>query len=267
MHSRIARASLLTMLFGVLIPDADANATARFGTYCAEDFENSWRDSLPYSWDRCAGFNNELDDTDTKAFYYNLVGKEYYLEQYGDHQPNNDSADDVDLLFINTHGGAWTSPMTSTLVMWNQNQRAYSTDMRLGDSAWWGGGLAVLATYACETLKMSDGNLVNRLAPMLRGGLKIALGSHDTLNSGVTTDECGEDFADNLQGSSSFKSAWKSALEDWATDQDIAIVSTGANSSDCVSRKDNMKWQNYGGYDFIRDDNIGYTCWTWWDNE
>lgn len=252
------------LVFGATI--TDAQAVARFGAYCTESYENNWRDTLPYSWSRCNGFSNELDDTDTKVFYYNLEGKEYYLESYGDHQPNNDSADDVDLLFINTHGGAWTDPMTSTLTMWNQDMRAYSTDMRLGDSAWWGGGLAVLATYACETLKMNDGNLVNRLAPMLRGGLKMALGSHDKLYSGSTTDECGEDFADDLQSSMTFKNSWKSALSDWYTAQDVAVVATGTNSSDCTSRMDNMKWQNYGGYPFIRDNSIGYTCWSWWDN-
>jgi len=239
---------------------------ARFGTYCAETFENKWKPTLPQSWNRCAWFNDELDDTDQKVFYFNLANKKYYLERFGDHQADLKSADDVDLLFINTHGGAWTNPMTSTLTMWNQDKRAFSSEMRLGDSAWWGGGLAVLATYACETLKHSDGNLVRRLAPMLRGGLKIALGSHDELWSSRTSNEVGEDFADNLQHRYSFKNAWKDALSDWHHDQDVTVVSTGKNAADCTSRKDNMKWQNYGSYPFIRDNSIGYTCWTWWNN-
>lgn len=243
-----------------------ASATARFGTYCTEGFEGGWRDTLPESWNRCAWFNNELDDTDTKVFYFDLSNKEYYLEANGDHQADNKSADDVDLLFINTHGGAWTSPMTSTLAMWNQNTRAYTTDMRLGDSATWGGGLAILATYACETLKNSDGNLWNRLAPMFRGGLKIALGSHDTLYSSSYTNECGEDFADNMQGSQTLKSAWSDALSDWWEDQDVAVTATGTNSTDCASRRDNMKWQNYGGYGFLRDNSIGYVCWATWND-
>jgi hypothetical protein len=244
-----------------------ASATARFGTYCQQDYENNWRPEAVETWNRCAGFNNKLDDTDTKVFYFDLSNKKYYLEASGDHQADNKSADDVDLLFINTHGGAWTSPMTSVLTMWNQNTRAYTKDMRLGDSATWGGGLAILAAYACETLKNSDGNLWSRLGPMFRGGLKIALGSHDTLVGSAQTNMCGAYFAANLQSGQTFKRAWLDALShDWWEAQDIAVTATGANASDCASRRDNMKWQNYGGYGFLRDNAIGYVCWTTWDD-
>jgi len=243
-----------------------AEAAARFGTYCQQDFQNGWQVTTPYTWARCSAFNNELATTDFKIFYFNLSNKKYYLERFGDHQPGLDSADDVDLLFINTHGGAFTNPVTAAYAMYEQGQLAFSTEMRLGDSAWWGGGLAVLATYSCKTLKVDDNSLVARWAPALRGGLKMILGSHDLVWDSSTTDEVGEDFADDIQHQMSFKSAWSSALSDWSVDQDVAVVATGANAGDCWSRMDNMKWQNYGGYPFLRDGNIGYTCWTWWDN-
>ena len=49
-------------------------SAARFGTMCQENYQNGWQHTLPYVWERCAYFNNELDDTDTKVFYYSLVG-------------------------------------------------------------------------------------------------------------------------------------------------------------------------------------------------
>jgi hypothetical protein len=41
----------------------------------------------------------------------------------------------------------------------------------------------------------------------------MALGSQDKLYDGVTTNECGEDFADNLQDGDSIKWAWLTAME------------------------------------------------------
>jgi hypothetical protein len=241
-----------------------ASVGARFGTWCQQSYQNGWQATLPEAWNTCAWFNNELDDTDQKIFYYDLSNKAYYWHATGDHQPANDSADDVDLLFVGTHGGVTSSD--AIYAMWNQGQFAYSSQMRLGDSAWWGGGLAIQATYSCKTLKSNDNLLVTRWANALRGGLKIMLGSHDIVWYGTTTNEVGEDFADNLQSSQAIKMAWRDGLSDWYQDQDVSVVATGTNSSNCWSRMDNMKWQNYGSYPFIRDNSIGYTCWYWWDN-
>lgn len=207
---------------------------------------------------------NKLDNTDESAFYFNLHDKKFYLERYGDHQPDLKSADNVDLLFILTHGGAWST--TSTLCMWNKHTRAFTSEMRLGDSAIGGGGLSILATYACNTLKSSDNLLWTRLGPMFSGRLRIALGSHDKLYSGTYTNECGEDFAEDIQSGMTLKSAWKSALSDWWEDQDVAVVATGSSTSHCHWRKDTMKWQNYKNYRVLRDSSIAYWCSTTWDN-
>lgn len=239
---------------------------ARFGSYQQGSFQNGWRGTIPQAATRTTWFNNELDDTDQKIFSFNLTNKKYFLERYGDHQPDNMAPDDVDLLWINTHGGAWTNPTTSTFAMWEQSTSAYTTEMRLGDSATWGGGLSVLVAYACEILKNSDGHLGERLSPMFAGGLKIALGSHDTLYDDATTNESGEDFADNIQHHYSFKFAWYDALTDWKTDNDVAVVASGTNPSDCYRRKDDLNWQNYGGFSFLRNGDMAYLCWTTWDN-
>jgi len=149
-------------------------SAARFGTYCQGAFQNDWVAPLSEIPTTCGWFNDELDDTDQKVFYYNLVGKKPYLESGGDHQPNNDSADDVDLLFIDTHGGVGISGGNhfAGMAMWNQNTDAISTNMRLGDSAWWGGGLAILAAYACHQLQ-HDNYTWNRWHTAIEGGPKF----------------------------------------------------------------------------------------------
>ena len=65
-----------------------------------------------------------------------------------------------------------------------------------------------------ETLTSGDRAPVSStLCNTFRGGLRMALGSQDKLYDGVTTNECGEDFADNLQDGDSIKWAWLTAME------------------------------------------------------
>src|SRR6266567_488403 len=65
---------LVVIMLSSMFVTTKTYAAARFGTRCQSDYQNSWQESLPYQWKRCAGFNNELDDTDTKVFYFNLQG-------------------------------------------------------------------------------------------------------------------------------------------------------------------------------------------------
>ena len=235
-----------------------AFATARFGTGCQKEYQNGWLATLDYNWDRCGWFNNELDDTDTKVFYYNLHGAKWWWEQGGDQL----TLDNVNLFYALTHGGAWAD--RSVWAMWDQNQLAESINMRLGDESY---GLSILATYSCETLKFSDDKMWTRMGPIFRGGLRIAVGSHDKLYDSYTTDEVGEDFADNLQGSNTIKWSWKDAVSDWSADQDATVMATGTNRADCENRRDNMKWQNYSsGYPRLRDGQIGWYCYWYWNN-
>jgi hypothetical protein len=235
---------------------------ARFATYCQESFQNGWQETLSYANERCSMFRSQLNNTDTDVFYFNLNGAKPFIEQGGDHQPDLKAIDDVDLMYMMTHGGATTTDARWT--MWNDSTRAMSSNMRLGDSAWWGGGLAIYAQYSCKTMKSLDNLLVNRWGPVLRGGLKLVLGSHDILWDGERTDECGEAFAENIQYQQSFRTAWRDALYDTFLFQDIAVMATGTDSSNCSSRKNNMKWQNFGSHPFIRDGSIGITCWEQW---
>lgn len=232
-------------------------AKARFGTGCQKEYQNGWQDTLSYSWNRCGWFNDELDDTDTKVFYYNLHNAKWWWEEGGD----AGTLDNVNLFYASTHGGAWGD--ISVWAMWDQNLLADSSRMRLGNNSY---GLSILATYSCETLKFNDGKMWTRMGSIFRGGLRIAVGSHDKLYDGITTDETGEDFADNLQKGHSIKWSWKDGVSDWATSQDATVMATGTNQANCESRRDNMTWQNYTSYPRLRDGAIGYYCGWYWDN-
>jgi hypothetical protein len=236
----------------------------RFGSWCTRSYQNNWQVEQPQAWDLCGGFVSQMDVTAAKVFYFDLNNKKFFWEKDGDHQAANNSADDVDLLWVATHGGVDST--TAVYAMWNDDVTANSSAMRLGDSATWGGGLAILATYACDVLTNSDNKLVQRWAPALRGGLKMVLGSHATLNGGDTTDDCGANFADLLQHGYSVRTSWRDGMIDWYVDQDPAIMATGSTCSDCTNRRDGMTWANFGNFPFIRDNNIGCTCWWTWDN-
>jgi len=158
---------------------------ARFGTMCQKDFQNGWQTSISEAWNHCGWFNNQLDNTDQKIFYYNLVGGKAQWENGGD----QGALDNVNLFYNNTHGGATTTD--AVWAMWDVGTRAVSSSMRLGDEAF---GLSIFATYSCLTMKHSDAAFWTRWDDIFRGGLRIAVGSHDTVFNGTTTNETGENL-------------------------------------------------------------------------
>ncbi len=254
----------LAMAAGLLAILAAAPAEAGyFGTACQEEFEDSDLGSLFWVWERCARFNAELDDTDTKRFYYNLTGDNWWLQDTS-LDPNaydGGTLDNVDLFYINTHGGA--GEVSSTWAMYDDDMRAYSFLMRLGDEA---RRQSIFASYSCETLKVSDGRAWTRLGSMVDGGLRYLAGSHDTLYDSPSTEEVGEEFADNLQHGYTFRNAWKSGNTDWATNQDLIVIATGAGSANCNNRRDTMKWNNYHTYPRLQDGAATWMCWFYWNN-
>lgn len=236
----------------------DVRSQAHFGTRCQADYQNNWRTTLPYSWDRCGWFNDELDDTDIFDYYWNLHGaRTRYSSCDG---CAGVGADTVSLLYTNTHGGAINST-DARLAMWDDSVRARSNtdNWRLGDESI---RLSIMANYACETLTAGDssGEMIDRWRNTFRGGLRMALGSHDKLYDGPTTNECGEDFADNLQDGDSIKWAWFDGNGDWYCDQDVKVLATGTGESNCASRRNNMRWQNFGTFQRLRDNSVNWFC-------
>ncbi|HEV3469232.1 MAG TPA: DUF6345 domain-containing protein [Pyrinomonadaceae bacterium] len=267
-----ACAVLGAALAGALLvgPD-DARAVARFGTRCQADFQidwedtppSMWQDYLPYMWERCQWFVDELNDTDTSVFYFNLTNSK---SRYSTCDSCGTGVDDVALMYTGTHGGAYESPNV-LLAMWEQDVFALSvTDgWRYGDEAT---RCSIFAQYACETLTAGDsvGQMIDRWRGTFRGGLRMALGSHGTLWDSVTTNECGEDFADDLQAGKTLKWAWFDGNDDAYSDQDVKVLATGTGSSDsaaksnCKIRRDWMMWQNFGDWPRLRDGDVDWFC-------
>jgi hypothetical protein len=247
---------LLSIVSIGIISSMEAFASS-FGTYCQREFQNNWQITLRYMWDRCGGFVDELDDTDSKLFYFNLHGVKWRWEQAGD----QDRLDNVDLFYGGTHTNGWETQVV--YAMGDQNQLVGSDNMRLGDEAT---GLSIFSIWGCYTLKFDDNRLWVRMGPIMRGGLRYATGSHGLMDDGWTTDEQGEDYADNLQKGLTIKYAWKDGNADWASDQDVAVMATGTDKANCESRPDGMKWRNFRSYPRLADGRIGWYCYWYWNN-
>ena len=259
--SRAASAALSSLLF-VGTFTAPVAAQARFGALCQADFQNGWQNTVPYVWNRCAWFMDELDDTDTRAFYWNLHGARSFFSSC--ETCSGVGADTLRLLYVSTHGSA-KALGDARLNMWDQNVSALSTTdgWRYGDG---NPPLGFLSLYACETLNDDDGNIWGRWGGTFRGGLIMVMGSQDILNDSLTTDETGEDFADDLQKGKSARWAWFDGNGDWDVDQDVKVMATGSSASghdagaDCAFRRDTVTWQNAHQYARWRDGQIGSWC-------
>jgi len=233
-----------------------ASPGARFGTLCQSDYSGSWLHTLPSAWDLCANFNDELSSTDTQAFYWNLHGKKPYLETAND----QDLAETVDLLFMGTHGGAF-DPTYAAYAMWDYQVNAVTKNMSLGNEAH---GLSILSTYSCDTLYNGDNKQIARWSPALGGGLRYVTGAWDLVWFGWTTDDVGEDYADDLQDGYTLRNAWADGTWDWYATNHPAVLATGTSESNCVSRKMNMKWTNYDAYSRLTTGSINWYCSTMW---
>ncbi len=260
--SRAGCAALLSVLAFASLR-GEAAAQVPFGAYCQQNFENSWQNNVNYVFRRCGWFMDELDDTDTRAFYFNMVDAKPFFSSC---DTCSGAVDTVRLVYASTHGSAKGSA-DAMLAMWNQNMWALTkTDSwRLGDGT--PEPLGFLALYACETLNNDDNNIWGRWGSAFSGGLLMALGSQDTLNDALTTDETGEDFADNLQKGKSAKWAWFDGNGDWDVDQDVAVMATGSSatgahnaSADCGFRRDTLTWQNAHQYALWRDGQAEWWC-------
>ena len=248
-------------------PDATADAVVvknTFGVHATDAYEANWQSSLAgYQWEMTDRFVSKLATTDTSKFYYNLQGKAYYWHDTGDQAVN--SLEDVDLFFTTTHGGLRddSSGASNALwAMWNNGSLVWSRQMRLGDELT---GLSIFAQVSCETLHTADGRIWERWAPVFAGGLRVALGSHYLLANSSTKKPVGENFATYLQAGYKLGDAWYWALSSPSTADDIAVLYSGTDATDCGNRY-NMTWRTFKNYPRRRDASVGYLCWWQWDD-
>jgi hypothetical protein len=234
-----------------------------FGLYATDYYQNNWDNNFCdssgcYGWATTNGFGNRFDDFNTKLFSWGLGGTKSYLEDTNDHL----TSDAVDVLWLFTHGEALDAA-NSLWRMWDSQQNAVSTSMRLGDEA---RGLKIFASFACGVMKYSDGMFWARLGSIFRGGLKYMVGSHDLIYWGWTMDESGRDFAANLHGSQGIHNAWKNAMSDWWHANDVTAAATGTSIQDCWNRHHSYDHYLSNTFPVLRDGMITHYCYYSWDN-
>lgn len=234
-----------------------ALTTATFGTHSTVDYQNTWQVSLTGSDTAVSRMNSALGST---SFWYNMVGKQFYWYDAGDHYPQ--SLDTVDMFVEFTHGGITATD--AEWAMWDQSVIAYSSQMRLGDDSL---GMSIFTQVSCETLA-ADANTWTRWSPIFKGGLRMALGSGNLFywNSGKY--DTLKVFAQYLTAGNTFKTSWPAGwMVNDSHDEDVAIMTTGnynGGSSDCATRRDNMTWSNFTSYPRLQDANAAYWCgWAW----
>jgi hypothetical protein len=251
----------LAAFLAILLAAEPSWAKARFGARCQSQFQGDWQKPLTYAYERCSWFVDELDDTDTRVFYQDLKSAR---NRFSSCDHCSAGVDTVRLLYVHTHGGV--KGVDARLAMQENDSlaRSSSDGWRFGDEAT---RVAFFAQYACKTLSDGDDEMWSRWRKAFRGGLLLALGSHDKLWDGVTTNETGEDFADDLQDGKTVKWAWFDGNGDWWSDQDVKIVATGSDESpfskfECVLRRDALTWQNFTSAVFPRwrDDDVDRWC-------
>jgi hypothetical protein len=149
--------------------------------------------------------------------------------------------------------------------MYDVGEWAFSSNMSLGNEL---RGTSVFATYAGYTMKV-DAYTWNRWDSVFGGGLRMALGSHGALYSGVAEYDVGDVFAQYLNAGYTFKTAWAAAFDLTPyNNQDVAVMATGTSSSNCTTRRDNLSWDNfsYSSYPRLNSSSIGAWCGWTWDN-
>jgi len=231
---------------------SSVQAAGLAGVACQQTFENDWADELNRQYEMC---HNLVKAIGNVQFYWNLVNAKPYIEDTQDYH----EADSVDLFFIGTHGGVEGD--RAVWGMWNDWSLAESQEMRLGDD---NRRLSIFSSYACYTMKLD--NLTSRYRNIMRGGLRFATGSHDTVWTGWTLTDVGEDYANNLKDGDSIRYAWKDGISDWYKDQDAAVLTTGRTSEDCNNRLSRMTWKNYTSFPRLPDNSSVWYCWTYWSD-
>lgn len=262
---RLALAAILPVAAWIGVPQRAAGADhARMmvGTRCQQEYQNNWQVDVGDSdvWRRCGNFNNQITQTDSLEFYFNLHGAKPVLEKTNDGCGTGcGAADSVDFLYMNMHGGSNAS--SAFLDMWDQNSRAFTSNMRLGDNS---RQLMVLATFGCTTLKLDDGNanIVARWVSPFSGGLVMTTGGHGNLYSG--NDQSSIEFASRMQDGQPIGLSWLEST--WYADNanTPTFMNTGRDANDCWNRSQ-VNLPALFGTPILRDSAIGYFCWASWN--
>ena len=177
---------------------------------------------LTYTFNRANGFDGGMRNAGhARNFYW--ANTDCWETDVRDTDQGGDDrtyADNVDLFWIETHGNHESDGQARMLFDTpQQNWRTYSGQWQLGENwnAEW------VMAYSCKTVDRNNvGGLWNVFA-----GLHIYCGAYDNMYDGVTTDECGEDVADNLTDGDAVSEAWIDGVSDWWVDNHPITVCVG----------------------------------------
>jgi uncharacterized protein DUF6345 len=237
----------------VMMPAAEAG---EFGTRCQRTYENGWLPTLDYQYDRCAGFNDRMDDNNTKLFYFQLNGGGGFT--FSDGSVPAGGVDTVDIFYVATHGDVTNAD--ARLALKPQNTFSLSSNWRFGDNS---NQIAIFSQYVCATLQI-DSKAFGRWVNPFKGGLYLATGSHGVVYDGWPTDDTGEDYADNLTHGMTVKWAWFDGNWDGYADQDVAIYASSSGPlGECSLRRDFMTGQNINSFPRFRDGSMNRICAAW----
>jgi hypothetical protein len=201
---------------------------ATFGIHGIRYFGNaraagvSTAGDLTYTFNRANGLDEGLRDAGhARGFYWaNTDCWENDLRDTDQGGDDRNWVDNVDLFWIETHGNRTADGQARMLFDTKQkNWRTFSGTWQLGENwnAEW------VMAYSCKTVNRDKvAGLWNAFA-----GLHVYCGAYDNMYDGVTTDECGEDVADNLTDGDPVSEAWIDGVSDWAVDNHPVTVCVG----------------------------------------
>jgi hypothetical protein len=205
---------------------------ASFGVEAIRHFGNARSNGvssaadLTYTFNRSNGFDRELRSAGhARSFYFaDQNCWENDLEDTGSGGDDLNFADDVDLFWIETHGNHTADGQARLLYDVPQDQwRTFSGTWELGEqwNAEW------IMAYSCDTAALPTiTGLWNIFA-----GLHLYCGAWSEMWDGITTDECGEDVADNLTDGDTVSEAWIDGVSDWYFDNHPVVVGPGTRAA------------------------------------
>jgi len=179
-------------------------------------------DDLSYTFNRANGFDSKLRAHGHQRQFY-WANTDCWETDIRDSDGGGDDrsyVDNVDLFWIETHGNHTADGQA--LMIYDTPQTGwftYSGQWQLGENwnAEW------VMAFSCKTVDRGNvGGLWNIFA-----GMHIFCGAWDSMYDGSTTDECGEDVADNLVHGHTVSHAWHDGVSDWWVDNHPITVCVG----------------------------------------
>jgi Family of unknown function (DUF6345) len=189
---------------------------------------------LSYTFNRANGFDSKLRSAGhTKSFYW--ANTDCWETDIRDSDQGGDDStyvDTVDLFWIETHGNHTSDGQVFLRFDTPQTTwRTKSGEWQLGE----GWNAEWIMAFACKTVDRNNvGGLWNIFA-----GLHMFCGSWDNMYDGSTTDECGEDVADNLIHGHTVSESWHDGVSDWKVDNHPITVAVDTTDT---WNNGNVRW-------------------------